>query len=187
MDPKSSLAAVARASTDAAAQPAAVQSAAVQSGATAQPAATSQVAAGAAPAQQAAAAQPAPIAAPAPAAQLHVGPEMPIAAVTAAKQRIAAILALPEAKGREALAQELALGTDLSVDQAKSLLEKSPEAKAGTGFAAAMQAQGNPSLGTQGPAAGNTTGGGDQAVSASWADSIAKANKRFGAQVPTRH
>jgi ClpP class serine protease len=53
----------------------------------------------------------------------------PAAALTG-KGRIKAILALPEAKGREALAQEIALETDLTVTQAKGMLAKSPKTSA---------------------------------------------------------
>lgn len=51
----------------------------------------------------------------------------------ASKSRIKAILALPEAKGRNAQAQHIALETDLTVEQAKGVLASSPKA---TGFVA---------------------------------------------------
>jgi hypothetical protein len=43
-------------------------------------------------------------------------------AVLAERNRIAAIIALPEAKGREDYATKLAMTTDLSVDQVKAKL-----------------------------------------------------------------
>lgn len=176
MDPKASLAAVARASTEAAVQ---AGTAAQPSPAAAQAAAPAQ--APAAPAQPAAA--PAQAAAAAPAASASAQSDAG-AAVTAAKQRIAAILALPEAATRAALAQEIALSTDLSVEQAKSMLSKSPEEKAApaNAFASAMAAQGNPSLGASAPPPASAG-----QADAAWADSIAKANERFGAKRPTRH
>jgi len=43
-------------------------------------------------------------------------------AVKAERDRIAAIAALPEAKGQEDIAMKLAMSTDLSVDQVKAKL-----------------------------------------------------------------
>jgi ATP-dependent Clp protease protease subunit len=43
------------------------------------------------------------------------------------KGRIKAILSLPEAKGREAQAQHIALETDLTVEQAKGMLAAAPK------------------------------------------------------------
>lgn len=66
-------------------------------------------------------------------------PVAPTAAPAAAdaKGRIKAILALEEAKGREAQAQVIALDTDMSVEQAKALLAASPKAGAADGNLAA--------------------------------------------------
>ncbi|CAJ0890891.1 hypothetical protein AMST5_04088 [freshwater sediment metagenome] len=46
------------------------------------------------------------------------------------KTRIAAILNLEEAKGREAMAQKIALETELSVEKAADLLSAAPRASA---------------------------------------------------------
>lgn len=51
-------------------------------------------------------------------------------AVKAERDRFAAIVALPEAKGREGLAQTLATTTDMSVDQVKAALASAPIATA---------------------------------------------------------
>jgi ATP-dependent protease ClpP protease subunit len=75
--------------------------------------------------------KPAADAAPAPAASPTPQPAAPAAPVAApsvdARARIKAILALDEAKGRERLAQTLALETDNSVDSAKMILAASPK------------------------------------------------------------
>lgn len=52
-------------------------------------------------------------------------------AIKAERNRFAAILALPEAKGREGLAQTLATTTDMSADQIKVALAAAPAAVAG--------------------------------------------------------
>jgi capsid assembly protease len=59
--------------------------------------------------------------------EARAGKPKPAAAVDS-KGRIKAILALPEAKGREAQAQHIALETDLTIDQAKGLLASAPKA-----------------------------------------------------------
>lgn len=72
--------------------------------------------------------------------------------VTESRDRIAAIFALDEAKNRKAAAHNIALTTDLSVEQAKSLLAALPEDKAASGktpFDEAMS-KGNPELGAGG-------------------------------------
>lgn len=51
-------------------------------------------------------------------------------AVAADRQRRTAIMALPEAKGREALADHLHASTDMTVEQVKATLAVAPEAKA---------------------------------------------------------
>ncbi|WP_316185372.1 MULTISPECIES: hypothetical protein [unclassified Bradyrhizobium] len=51
-------------------------------------------------------------------------------AVKAERDRIAAINALPEAKGREGLAMTLATSTDMSVDQVRAALAAAPTAAA---------------------------------------------------------
>lgn len=67
------------------------------------------------------------------------------------RKRIAAILRAPEAKGREALAQFLALETDLPVKAAIGALKASPAAAKGK-LAAAMATTAQPDLGTGAPA-----------------------------------
>lgn len=54
------------------------------------------------------------------------------ATIKAERNRFAAILALPEAKGREVLAVTLATTTDMTVDQIKAALAAAPAAVAGT-------------------------------------------------------
>jgi hypothetical protein len=74
--------------------------------------------------------------------------ETSTAATLAAKQRISTILKLESAKGREAMAQTLALDTDVPVEQADALLKSAPvAASAGTAFRDAMKDK-NPQLGT---------------------------------------
>lgn len=77
-------------------------------------------------------------------------------AVTAERARISAILDLPQAQGREALARKLALGTDMDQTTAASLLEAAPSAQvnpsvpaatAPSAFSSAMAAIGNPEVG----------------------------------------
>ncbi|RXG93036.1 hypothetical protein [Bradyrhizobium zhanjiangense] len=52
-------------------------------------------------------------------------------AVKTERNRFAAIVALPEAKGREGLAMTLATTTDMTVDQVKAALASAPTAPAG--------------------------------------------------------
>lgn len=67
------------------------------------------------------------------------------------RQRIAAILALPEVVGRESLAQELALTPGMNVETAKRLLAAAPVAGAKIHpFEAAMAAVQNPRVGADG-------------------------------------
>lgn len=54
------------------------------------------------------------------------------AAVAAEKQRVAGITALEEAKGREALANHIAMNTSMSVEDAKAMLAAAPAAAAAT-------------------------------------------------------
>jgi len=62
------------------------------------------------------------------AAQAKAEADAKAAGAAGDRGRIKAILALDEAKGREAQAQTIALETDLSVDQAKAVLTASPKA-----------------------------------------------------------
>jgi len=72
------------------------------------------------------------------------------------RERIKAILALPEAADRAGLANHFALNTQFSVDEAKAALAASPkESKANNGFAAAMDQSPNPGIGADG---GNAEG-----------------------------
>jgi signal peptide peptidase SppA len=78
-------------------------------------------------------------------------------ATASSKQRIAGILNHENAKGREALAQHLALNTDLDLETAAAALAASPKAEApkanaAAGFNAAM-ANGNPNVGAGGEGA----------------------------------
>ncbi|RJX35659.1 MAG: S49 family peptidase [Desulfarculus sp.] len=72
-------------------------------------------------------------------------------AVQAERQRVAAILALPEAKGREALAQEL-VSQGASVEAAQKLLAAAPAQAAETPLDRAMRGVPNPSVGAGGGA-----------------------------------
>jgi signal peptide peptidase SppA len=80
--------------------------------------------------------------------------------VTAERARIAAILGSDEAKGKSALANHIAMNTEMSVDDAKAMLaaaatEAAPapakgegdEANGNTGFTGAMETTGNPNVG----------------------------------------
>lgn len=90
------------------------------------------------------------------------------AAVTAERERISAILGSDEAKGREALADHLALQTDTAADAAVAILGKSPKAEAEGGetpFNATMGQEGaNPDVGAN-PGGGNEDGALDSAES----------------------
>ena len=85
----------------------------------------------------------------------------PSAAATPAggeKARIAAILGCEQAKGREKLAQHLALNTDLSAENAIATLgaAEKEQKPAGNPLAAAMRTNGSPDIGADAPAkAGN--------------------------------
>lgn len=57
----------------------------------------------------------------------------------AAKTRLRAVLELPEAKGREDLAKNLALDTDSSVEQIQAILKSTPKAQQHDPLAAAMR------------------------------------------------
>lgn len=75
---------------------------------------------------------------------------------TAERARMSGILGCEEAKGREAMANHLAMNTDMSVDDAKKMLAVAPKAEAkvdtpapaaATPFAAAMATTPNPNVG----------------------------------------
>lgn len=71
--------------------------------------------------------------------------------------RISAIVGSDEAKGRATMASHLAFETEMSADDAKKLLAKSPVEAAAAGassFAAAMASLGNPKVGSGAPESG---------------------------------
>jgi signal peptide peptidase SppA len=77
----------------------------------------------------------------------------------AERARVAGITGCEEAKGREPLANHLAMNTDMTVDAAKAVLAAAPKAAAagGNGFKEAMDKSGNPNVGADG--AGGDDGG----------------------------
>lgn len=79
--------------------------------------------------------------------------QTPAEAVAADRQRVAGIMALDEAKGREALAQHFALSTGMSVDEARSALAVSPQANAGGSLGLHMSTVDNPQVGAGGDGA----------------------------------
>lgn len=99
----------------------------------------------------------------------------------AAAARVAAILGLEEAKGREDFAKTYAFDTDLSVDEVKTRLAAKPK----TGAAADLETRAAdvPHLGASG---GSVHPDKQAAIDASW-DSIVKVeNDRRGLTVPRR-
>ena len=90
------------------------------------------------------------------------------AAIKADRERANAIMSCEEAQGREDLARHFALGTDMSVDDAKKALGLAPKAAAasaspGAAFVAAMNASEHPEVGATD---GGNTNGGEQSVAA---------------------
>jgi signal peptide peptidase SppA len=79
-------------------------------------------------------------------------------AKTAERARVQGILNCEEAKGKSALANHLALNTDMSVDDAKAMLKvaaaEAPAAAAGAAFNQAMDNTANPNVGANGGGAG---------------------------------
>lgn len=75
-------------------------------------------------------------------------------AVADDRSRMLAIRNSPHAKGREKLADHLALNTSMSAEEAAAILEHAPrqEEEKANGFAAAMDASGNPNVGPDNPA-----------------------------------
>lgn len=72
-------------------------------------------------------------------------------AIKAERARVSGIQSCEEAKGREALANHLALNTDMSVDAAKAVLAAAPKAEAsGNGFKEAMDNGKHPNVGADG-------------------------------------
>jgi ClpP class serine protease len=94
------------------------------------------------------------------------------AAVAADRQRQATIRTCPEAEGRSALADHLALNTEMSAEDAKGILAAAPKEAAAapatadttrqpTGFAAAMDQTRNPNVGADAPTGAAGVGGTD--------------------------
>lgn len=87
-------------------------------------------------------------------------------AAKAERSRVSGILACDEAKGREALANHIAMNTDMSLDAAKAMLAAAPKSDAapaakGNAFKVAMDAGNHPQVGaddTSGAAADAPTG-----------------------------
>lgn len=98
------------------------------------------------------------------------------AARTAERARIQGIQSCEEAKGREALANHLALNTEMSVDDAKAILAASPKVESkteaaaqtqqtqGNAFKATMDADNHPNVGADG--AGGEAASGEQSAAA---------------------
>lgn len=91
------------------------------------------------------------------------------------KTRIAAILDLEEAKGREALARKLALETDMTAAQAKAMLAAAPVGGAGVRSVAERMAAHEGALADAGAADRPTT-------AAAWDKVVAKVNSRVSAR-----
>ena len=85
----------------------------------------------------------------------RIAAEAATRAVAEDRNRVSAIRNSPHAKGREKLADHLALNTSMSVDEAAAILEHAPaqeEQAAGNNFAAAMNLTQNPNVGPDNPA-----------------------------------
>ena len=85
----------------------------------------------------------------------RIAAEAATRAVAEDRNRVSAIRNSPHAKGREKLADHLALNTSMSVDEAAAILEHAPaqeEQAAGNNFAAAMSLTQNPNVGPDNPA-----------------------------------
>ena len=79
----------------------------------------------------------------------------PVDAAATERQRIAAVLALPEATGREAMARELALTPDMAPETAQRILAAAPVQAKTNGFAEAMASVPNPKVGADAGADGD--------------------------------
>jgi ClpP class serine protease len=97
-------------------------------------------------------------------------PALPAGQQDAGATRIKTILNAPEAKGREAMAQHLALNTEMSAADAIATLKVSPAASAAAGYEQRKEDAGALGLGNHTPPA--KTG------AASWSSSVAKVNAR---------
>lgn len=107
---------------------------------------------------------------------------------TAERARMSGILGCAEAKGRETLANHLAMNTEMSVEDATKVLAAAPSGTvkpaaqaAATGavnpFAAAMAASGNPNIGAD---AANASTEAESPVNAILADYAAVSGRKFG-------
>lgn len=91
--------------------------------------------------------------------QAQAAPETPAPvdvaaqAAKAAKDRVTAIVTSPEAKGREAMAQHLALNTDMPTDAAIATLKAAPEGTKASPLAEAMNQVAQPQVGAVAEAA----------------------------------
>lgn len=89
---------------------------------------------------------------------------------TAERARVSGITGCEEAKGRESLANHLAMNTDMSADAAKAVLaaspkqEAAPAASASNAFAAAMNASKHPNVGAEAGAEGGEQAAADPAA-----------------------
>ena len=111
---------------------------------------------------------------------------------TAERERISAILALDEAKGREAQAQHIALKTNASVEDAKGILAAAPKVEAENPLkpkvdllkdAMANAANGNPDVDADASLKGSG-GGDDKSPQARAAQERAAAEAQFGKPQP---
>ena len=97
---------------------------------------------------------------------------------TSERARMSGIMGSEEAKGREALANHFAMNTDMSVEDAKAALAVAPKAEAAApaattnAFAAAMEASGNPNVGSD-AASAEGSGTADPVASILQAQSLA--------------
>jgi signal peptide peptidase SppA len=103
---------------------------------------------------------------------------------TAERTRVSGILGCADAKGRETLANHLAMNTDMSVEDAAKVLAAAPQAAsaapaapAANAFAAAMAASANPDVGAD--AAGASTEA-ESPVNAILADYAAVSGRKLG-------
>lgn len=99
----------------------------------------------------------------------------------AERARVSGIMGCEEAKGREALANHLAMNTEMSVDDAKAVLAAAPKAEekatkpASNAFAEAMNKDTHPNVGA------DTSGSGEQAASDPAAQILADQRRATGA------
>lgn len=104
-------------------------------------------------------------------------------AAKAERTRVAGITGCEEAKGRESMANHIAMNTDMTVDQAKAMLAAAPKATAavvpGAAFEKAMTTTGNPKVGADTGAEGETVAGAEPTSEQKVVGLLANA-KQFG-------